>query len=122
MAADVPYQVEQPVTEIDSLTGGVKVSWLHPFENGAPILQYHIEIKDSNGIWQQESTCDGSQQVVVQNAICVIPMSDLRTNLGLTFNSLVVFRISASNLRGQGAWSPSNTLGATIRIQPVKMQ
>jgi hypothetical protein len=42
-------------------------------------------------------------------------MVELLDTFGLSFNDLVVVRISASNLMGQGPWSLSNTAGALVR-------
>lgn len=51
LAAYVPLRVDLPVTSIDSITGGVKITWIAPYENGAVISAYQIEILDSNDLW-----------------------------------------------------------------------
>jgi hypothetical protein len=51
LAAYVPLKVALPVTSIDSITGGVKITWTAPYENGAVISAYQIEITDSNDLW-----------------------------------------------------------------------
>lgn len=49
-------------------------------------------------------------------------MIELTSTFGLTFDQLVVFRVSASNMMGQGPWSLSNTSGAKTRQVPAQMQ
>jgi hypothetical protein len=51
-AAAVPYKVDIPTTSIDPITGGVLINWVAPYENGAVIDAYHVEIQDYNGLWQ----------------------------------------------------------------------
>jgi hypothetical protein len=48
-------------------------------------------------------------------------MVDLLDTFSLSFNDLIVVRISASNLMGQGPWSISNTGGALVKTVPEKM-
>jgi hypothetical protein len=51
LAATVPDRVEIPTTSIDSETGSVKITWVAPYENGAVIDAYQVEVTDSNGLW-----------------------------------------------------------------------
>lgn len=51
LAAYMPFRVALPVTSIDSLNGGAKITWVAPFENGAVISAYQVEIMDSNDLW-----------------------------------------------------------------------
>lgn len=100
------------------------INWVAPYANGATIDAYHIEIQDYNSLWQQDAACDGSgassEQIIAMQS-CIVPMANLRVNLGLQFDALVYVRVSASNMMGQGAWSLANSDGETIRIEPVKM-
>jgi hypothetical protein len=105
IAAAVPYRVDIPVSTIDPLTGGVQIEWAAPYENGAVISAYQIEIQDYNGLWQVEGACDGSDAGIVAATLCIVPMADLRNNLALNFDMLIYARVSASNVMGQGAWS-----------------
>lgn len=81
------------------------IQWIMPFNNGMPIIAYHIEIQNINGLWQSDVSCNGASQTVISNLYCVVPMNTLSLNFGLQFNSTVQVRISASNMMGQGAWS-----------------
>jgi len=121
LAAFVPYRVDLPATSIDVLSGGVKVAWLAPYENGATISAYYIEIKDQSGNWQTTPECDGSTAQVINALSCVVSMDTLSLSYGLAFNEIVIVRISAQNIMGQGAWSQSNTSGAKLRQRPTKM-
>lgn len=112
LAASVPYKTDIAVTTIDPVTGGVKISWTAPYENGATISAYHIELTDNNGLWQTEPLCDGSQQETIDALSCIIPMDTLSLSHGLIFDAFVYVRISASNQMGQGAWSQTNSDGA----------
>lgn len=49
MAASVSVQMSPVLTTIDSVTGGVKIAWTAPFNNGDSIIAYKIEIQDSTG-------------------------------------------------------------------------
>lgn len=52
LAATVPVKVPIPSTSIDPVTGGVMIQWDAPYNNGAEIIAYHIEILDSTDAWQ----------------------------------------------------------------------
>jgi hypothetical protein len=60
-------------TEIDSLTGGVTLSWSSPHDGFQTIIRYSIEIKTFDSLWYEETTyCDGLDPLVLS---CTIPMS-----------------------------------------------
>jgi len=52
IAATVPERVNIPVTQISADNGDVLITWEAPFENGAPIGAYQVEINNQNGLWQ----------------------------------------------------------------------
>lgn len=51
IAATIPDKVIVPETTIDSITGDLVVTWQPPYNNGAQINSYQIEITTSNGLW-----------------------------------------------------------------------
>ena len=57
--------MDAPTTEIDPITGGVKISWVPPLTtNGEPLTRYLIEIFEygSASNWVEDGTnCLGSQ-------------------------------------------------------------
>jgi len=112
LAATVPERVSIPETQIDTQTGGVLITWQAPYFNGASIDAYQVEVMDSNGLWKDFDTTETST---------VVSMATLIDELGLSYEDLVVVRVSASNLMGQGPWSMSNTAGALVRTVPQKM-
>lgn len=85
------------------------------------ISAYHIEITDSNSLWQTHSECDGTDAQIISSLRCVVSMDTLSLTYGLQFDETVIVRVSASNSMGQGAWSLSNSVGAKLRQRPVKM-
>ena len=61
----------------------VRISWTAPFNNGATITQYKIEIlqnpSDGTSYFQDLTNCDGSQADIVALLSCTIPMQTLRS-------------------------------------------
>jgi len=116
LAAAVP---SQPAAAITSISGvNVVIDWNTPLENGAAITSYIIEILDSTGAWQQDSTyCDGADPTVISSTSCEIPLLtliDSEDNFKLGVADLVVARITAINVIGQSLVSDSNIDGAYI--------
>ena len=99
------------ITSIDAATGGVKIVWTEPSggDGSDTITSYKIEIKDSSSNWIQETTNCGATLPALE---CIVPMSDLTTTFGLSFQDLVEVRASAGNSYGYGTASPVNTVGA----------
>jgi hypothetical protein len=122
LAATIPEKVPIPQTSINPADGGVLIAWDAPYENGSAITQYSIEILDSSDLWNQAAECDGSLASVVAARQCVVPMDTLTSLYGYQFDELVLVRISATNLLGQGPWSGSNSEGAKIRARPAQME
>lgn len=111
-------------TSIDSVTGGVRITWTAPNSNSYPVTAYLIEIADSlTATWNAETThCDGSSSTVMSNMYCIIPMATLTAApYGYVFDQLVVVRASAKNARGYGLTSTPNSSGARIRRVPDLM-
>jgi len=121
MAASKPSAPAAPSTTLVGST--VTVAWGAPAANGAPILSYVIEIQDSAGGWQLETTdCDGADPATLSAASCTIPQSTLTSPTGsfqLERGDLVVARVAAVNQLGQGDPSPANSDGARIQTLPA---
>jgi hypothetical protein len=88
-AARKPYQMSTPTTSIDSSTGGVRISWVAPNNGQETITNYTIVIAASNGTYYTTSFCNGSSSTVISNLQCVVPMSNLITHFGLSFDTTV---------------------------------
>ena len=43
-AKEPPSRITTPTTTIESVTGGLKIDWLAPSANGAPVTAYHLEV------------------------------------------------------------------------------
>jgi len=117
LAASAPSQMAAATTSIDASTGGVKIEWVEPSSNGAPIAAYLIEIQDVTTAWRTEtSNCDGSNPSILTNKYCIIPMATLSAPpFLLTFDSLISVRVSAQNSVNWSTVSPVNVAGARIR-------
>lgn len=77
-------------TTYDSITGGVKISWVAPNSNTESITKYLIEIYSKTNVASEDLTnCDGSSSTILSNLQCVIPMERLRTTYALVYPDLV---------------------------------
>jgi hypothetical protein len=60
----------------------IRISWTAPFNNGAAIVQYKIEIlqnpNDGSAYFLDLTNCDGSQSDILALLSCTIPMQTLR--------------------------------------------
>ena len=109
------------VTSIDSVSGGVVVSWpAVPSTNGSPVTNYSISIQDATGIWRTDATdCDGTTSSVISSKSCLIPMSSLvSAPFSLVLGALVSVQVTATNSVGTSSPSAANTVGAAIRTVP----
>lgn len=93
------------------------IDWTAPSNNGAAISEYLIEIKDSNGAYQTESThCSGLNTDVLANSECFVPLTHLENTYNLQVGDTVFIRISAENSQGWGAtaeYSGGDTMETT---------
>ena len=72
-------------------------------------------IKKSNGEFAASSECNGASPTVVQNQNCFVQMSSLTIDpFNLVLGDLVVAMVRASNEKGTGQYSGTNTVGAHI--------
>lgn len=102
----------------------VRISWIAPYDNGATITQYLIEIKqnpsEGSSYFQELVNCDGSKVDVYSLLSCDIPMDSLRAvPFHLQYNQLIQARVSALNIIGWNVPSDPNIVGALIRTEPV---
>ena len=115
--------MSEATTTLDVASGGVKISWIQPDDNGDTITSYLIEIKDSLSGWNTELTdCDGSDGTIITNLYCIVPMTTLTSApFTLSLDDLVEVRILATNSVGNGLVSDPNTSGALVRTVPSAM-
>ena len=108
-------------TEIDSSTGGVKISWSAPNANSETIDAYEILIrKDDGSTFEATSSCDGSSATVVSSRTCVVSMNTLLwSEYLLDLNDLVVVKGRAHNVIGWGSYSTENSSGPSVRTKPT---
>ncbi len=121
VASGPPFKVLSVVTSIDEATGNFHIAWTAPVINGASIIKYLIELRDSSNAWKTSlTTCDGQQLAVLGTRQCSIPMQTLTgPDFGLTFGTLVQVRVTPTNNKGTGPTSDLLTSGATIRTVPL---
>mmetsp|Transcript_9438 Transcript_9438/g.8956 ORF Transcript_9438/g.8956 Transcript_9438/m.8956 type:complete len:266 (+) Transcript_9438:2179-2976(+) len=120
LAASAPDTPSAPTTEIESLTGDVKISWTAPYSS-ITIDKYLIEIGENGyATYTEDATnCDGSDATVIGNLYCVIPMSTLTLpSYSLSFQDVVKAKVSAYNSVSWSSQSSENSAGAQIRRVP----
>ena len=60
----VPETPASPASQI--VADKIVITWVAPYNNGAPIEGYTIRIKDANGVFREEpNSCDGSLLTIV---------------------------------------------------------
>ena len=120
---DAPGKTAIPTVALAvSPTTSVKISWDKPDEHSATITKYDIYFEKSNGDFAMETTtCDGSDNTIVTNRYCIVPMSTIRTLTALPRDSLIRVKVRAYNARGTGQFSELNTDGATVETVPTNL-
>ena len=104
IAMSYPSASNVPLTE--SSGADVKISWEAPYSGGIgiEILSYQILVKDSEGNLVEDTVnCNGvSDESIIQNTECEIPMSKLRDvdEFNLVQGDLVVAQVVAFNSKG----------------------
>jgi hypothetical protein len=120
LAADVPAQPAAVAASITDLY--VKLSWAAPAARSAPIVEYEVRIRQSDGAtFTEEATyCDGSRAAIVAGRYCLVPMATLRAApYSLPYAALVAAELRARNAVGWSAWSTVNAVGAQIQTEPL---
>lgn len=102
VASREPATAITPTTSINTVTGGLIISWSAPANRGSAIDRYLIEIKDKAGTqWASSSECDGSNLVIVAQRTCQIQMTTLTSSpFSYVYDDLIVVRIYAFNVKG----------------------
>ena len=115
--AFVPEKVSTLSTAING--GNVVVTWTAPFNNGATITSYMVEIKQSDYTFAQELTyCDASQTAIVQSQTCSIPiLTLLDAPFSLELGGSVYARVTATNYYGDSEVSDEAN-GAVVVVLP----
>jgi len=120
--SSVPATMAAPTTSIDNTY--VKITWVLPADNGSPITQVKVVIKESGGTYTEEPiSCDGSDSGIFGDSECFVPMTTLRAapySL-ITIGTLVEVKVQAMNGNGWSTLSSANTVGATIETEPTTM-
>ena len=120
-ATTVPSQMVPPATTYDMNGFNVKIAWTDPYTHSTmPITNYHIIIKDTNGVYRPHPDCDGTLPVIKTQRYCIVTMSSLRTApFSLTtLGTLIQTRARSQNDIGWGEYSNANTIGAMIQNIP----
>lgn len=94
-ASTFPNIVSSIVTSYDSVTGGFKIQWAQPRNNGDVITQYKIEILSTSGNWNADIIdCNGADSNVVVHTECIISLNSLYASPNnLVFQQFVKVRI-----------------------------
>ncbi|MCP3681809.1 MAG: fibronectin type III domain-containing protein, partial [bacterium] len=112
----------QPTTVTTSLVGtDVKVSWDLSDDGGLPITKYEIKFQDNTSAYKLETTnCDGTQSSIISQKYCLIPMLSLASSpLSLPLDTLLVGKVSATNIIGTSTSSSPNTTGIKVQGKPL---
>ena len=99
------------------------VTWTLPYNGGALVTSFVVQIRQSNGNWNEEPTyCNArNDETVIANRLCAIPISALtQAPFLLKQGDIVVARVAATNLIGTSDYSSlSNTYPNNALIQGV---
>jgi hypothetical protein len=114
VASTVPDLIQIASTSISGTA--VEISWVEPFANYKPILEYDIIFITQSGSYINiYPECDGQDP---DQTACSIEMQRLRDLTGLQENDLIVVRVRARNENGWDAFSQQNVQGARIEVEP----
>jgi hypothetical protein len=100
LAAYIPEVPTSVSTEIDG--SQVKVLWSLPSDNGSPITEYRIYIKEvgTTTYTLENTNCDGTQVSVISNEYCHIDISTLIASFNLDGGDSVFAKVVAVNVYG----------------------
>jgi hypothetical protein len=96
--------------------------WKMPYNGGNAISAYIILFADSTGnnFYPINSYCDGNSPSIVSQRYCDIPFTTFRdAPFNLAQDQLVKAKLAATNIIGTGGYSPVNTQGVTIQVDPL---
>ena len=102
----------------------IRIQWTAPYQNSAPIIAYKVFIANAEGDFIQDLIyCDGSQEPILSNTYCEIPMSALRLNpYNLAFGQEILAKVQASNIYGDSGISDVSLIKAKIQTEPQQVQ
>ena len=119
LAAQIPDTPNAPTTTISN-RWTVVVDWNAPYNGGADITSYTIEIRttDASVYFVDSADCDGSDAATVSATQCSIQVSTLKAYpFNLAWGSSIYARISATNILGTSEFSTDGN-GAIILTFP----
>lgn len=93
-----------------------------PYNGGSPITKYEILFQNLDGTSYDQILpyCNGSSLAVVTNSYCDVPFTVFRNGpLNYVYKTLIVAKVSATNIIGTGSSSEPNVEGVTIETEPV---
>lgn len=113
----VPSKPAAPTTSV--LGNKVVITWTAPFNAGATIDKYLIQIRQKDGIYTADATlCDGSNSGIVGLTTCTVPLLGLRAApYNLVLGDSVFVQITAHNFYGDSPVSDAGN-GALIQYPP----
>jgi len=100
----------------------IRIDWVAPYNGASPILYFNLQIKTKAGIFTEETVyCNvRSDQTVINNRYCVLPMDVLTSApFNLVQGDIVIAKILAANVVGESQYSMENALGGDIRVAPL---
>lgn len=108
---------EVPAAPVTTNSGqDIIITWVAPYDSGAEITSYTIEIRRSDQAYSTTADCDGSDPVIVAATQCTVPLSTL-TSAPFDLNSVgnpIVARIIATNIKDSSAHSSDGQGGIII--------
>ena len=116
-ASDVPAQMAPVITSysLPSQPLEIKITWVKPYDNSEPVIDYEILIQKTDGSFAEATECNGRTTSIIQNMFCYVPVQTLRAApFNLPYEKLVVIKARARNQFGFGDYSETNTAGARV--------
>lgn len=100
----------------------IKITWIKPYDNSEPVIDYEILIQKADGSFAEATECNGRTTSIIQSMLCYVPVQTLRAApFNLPYDKLVVMKARARNQFGFGDYSETNTAGARVQVEPVQM-
>jgi hypothetical protein len=107
-------------TDVTTLIDGdrVKVSWTLASENGSPITEYKVYIKEigTEVFTQESSDCDGTHSTVITNKFCHIDISTLIASFNLDGGDTIYAKVVAVNAYGETDYSAESNGAYFTRV------
>jgi hypothetical protein len=124
LVAQVPDQVQAPVTTIDG--DSVRIDWTIPYDGSSPITKYLVELKAIDGTWAEEIVnCNGQMTHVINDHSCRVLISDLiKAPYHLPWGSSVYARVTATNIKGDSVLGAEGNSAVILTVPdaPTSLQ